>query len=105
MNPFIYADFQNATVDGRIRLNTTGTREDLTRLGLALEEGILLTLYTDDGDDDRGMTIEGVVERDAEEGGWVAAVDWSKVHRTRSESTRHGVLSSIPSTVPASLVG
>ncbi len=84
MKPLIYADFQNADEHGRVRLNTTGTAEDLTRLEVTFSDGLEVTLYTDDGDAADGLRLDGTVERAPAEGGWVAVVDWSAVTRTRT---------------------
>jgi hypothetical protein len=78
----IYADFQNLDDQNRIRLNTVGTREDLGRAGLELSEGLRISLYTDDADDDGhpdDLLAEGTVEFNAEEECWVAAVDWKRL--------------------------
>src|SRR2546425_12436881 len=46
--PRIYADFQNMDDFNRLRLTSAGTLQDLERQGIQLQEGLLLTLYTDD---------------------------------------------------------
>lgn len=84
MKPLIYADFQNADRRGRVRLNTAGTLADLARLGVILADGSEVTLYTDDEDAADGLRLDGVVENDSTEGGWVAVVDWSAVTPTRT---------------------
>jgi hypothetical protein len=82
MPPKVYADFQNADAKGRVRLNTVGTLKDLARQQVQLRTGLVLSLYSDDADK-AGRADElralGVVEHSAEEGCWVAAVDWAKV--------------------------
>ena len=40
----VYADFHNADAKGRLRLNCTGTVEDLARQQIELREGLALTL-------------------------------------------------------------
>jgi hypothetical protein len=75
----IYADFHNLDDQNRIRLNTVGTREDLDMAGLEFSEGLLISLYADDADDDGhpdDLLAEGTVEFNADEKCWVAAVDW-----------------------------
>ncbi len=86
MDTSLYADFQNVDPEGRIRLNTTGILEDLARHGLTLTQGRPVQLYTDDGDSDRGLAIDGIVELDSVEGSWVAHVDWSRLVRIESQS-------------------
>ena len=49
--PKIYADFQNTDPKGRIRLNCTGTLQDLAQQGIQLADGLVLTLYSDDADE------------------------------------------------------
>lgn len=60
----IFADFNNRDQDGYLRLNTTGTFEDLDRLSIILEDG--LRLRVSDGD----LTADIVVRRPAYEGVW-----------------------------------
>jgi len=43
-SPRIYADFHNADLQGRVRLNANGTVNDLAALGIALSEGLRLSL-------------------------------------------------------------
>jgi len=71
MTPTIFADFQNADPQGRVRLNTQGTHQDLQRLGLSLFAGMILRLS--DGD----LEVDGEVEYSADEQMWVARIDWS----------------------------
>jgi hypothetical protein len=88
VKPKVYADFHNADASGRLRLNCVGTIEDLARQGIALREGMPLTLYMDDLDA-KGqldeLLVDGVVSFSAEEHCWVAAIDWSAVHHASQE--------------------
>jgi hypothetical protein len=80
--PRVYADFQNLDDENRLRLTCAGTRSDLERLDIELQEGMALTLYTDDANDEGQpdeLLAEGVVHYDAAEKCWVAAIDWQKV--------------------------
>ena len=70
--PRVFADFGNADSEGRVRLNTRGTREDLSRLGMSLSESMRLTLTDYDE-----FEIEGVVSFSREEQIWVATIDWN----------------------------
>lgn len=68
--PRVYADFQIPDDLNRLRLTCAGTLEDhLERQGIGLREGLVLTLYTDD-ENDQGEPVElraeGVVHYDAE---------------------------------------
>jgi len=83
VKPKIYADFHNADSQARLRLNCVGTTEDLARLQVELREGLLLTLYADDLDDNGDLDellVDGVVSFSEEEHCWVAAIDWSAIH-------------------------
>jgi len=59
----IYADFNNIGPEGPIRLTCVGTTHDLEAMGLALSEGLRLTVS--DGD-----LIADIVVRKSAEGGW-----------------------------------
>lgn len=79
--PRVYADFNNADPEGRLRLNCAGTIADLSHLGLQLREGLVLTVYMDDTDDQGqpdDLEAVGVVEH-SQDGGWVARIDWDAV--------------------------
>jgi len=88
VKPRVYADFHNADANGRLRLNCVGAIEDLARQGVALREGMLLTIYSDDldakGHADE-LLVEGVVSFSEEEHCWVAAIDWSAIHHASEE--------------------
>ena len=84
----IYADFQNLDELNRLKLNCIGTAEDLRRQGIQLREGLVLTFYTDDGDEqgaDDELRAEGTVQFNQEERCWVAAVDWSALWHASDE--------------------
>jgi hypothetical protein len=49
--PKIYAAFQDLDYGNRLRLTCVGTSQDLARHGIQLQEGLVLTFYTDDADD------------------------------------------------------
>jgi hypothetical protein len=85
--PRIYADFQNADSQGRLRLICAGTTHDLERQQIKLAAGLAVTLYADDADDEgRPDDIEasGVVEYSEDEQCWVARIDWSAIHHASS---------------------
>ena len=77
--PRIYADFQNADTQGRLRLNCIGTIRDLSRQKIALREGLELSLY------DEELQVDGEVHFSQEEHLWVASIDWGEI-RPRSET-------------------
>ena len=71
--PRIYADFHSADTEGRLRLNCVGTVQDLSRQRIALEEGLYLTLYSED------LEVDGRVQFSTNENIWVAAIDWNAI--------------------------
>jgi len=89
--PHVYADFQNLDDQNRLRLTCAGTRSDLERQGIELREGLVLTFYADDADDEGRpdeLRVEGVVSFDAGQGCWVAAVDWTALRHASDETAR-----------------
>lgn len=75
--PRIFADFHNADEKGRIRLNCTGTIEDLGRQKISLSDGQMFTLYSED------IEAEGIVQHSPEEKLWIASIDWEAVKERR----------------------
>lgn len=71
--PRIYADFNNADAQGRVRLHCQGTVDDLQRLEIALVEGQRIMLYDDE------LEAEGIVAFNAAETIWVAEVNWAEL--------------------------
>ncbi|MUG94714.1 hypothetical protein F7734_21040 [Scytonema sp. UIC 10036] len=69
----VFADFHNADLQGRLRLNCIGTIEDLASQNIELQDGRLLTLYSED------LEVDGVVQYLTEENLWVAAIDWNTI--------------------------
>jgi hypothetical protein len=88
----VYADFQNLDDANRLRLTCAGTMQDLARQGIQLQEGLILTLYSDDADDQGQpdeLRAEGVVHYDADEQYWVATIDWTAIrHASEEEGAR-----------------
>ncbi len=86
--PKIYADFHNANSSGRLRLNCIGTMEDLAKYQLELRDGLVLTLYSDDLDDEGQLdelVVEGTVSFSPEEHCWVAAIDWTAIRNASKQ--------------------
>ena len=94
MLPKIYGDFHKLDDDNRIRLTTVGTQRDLQRLGVQLEEGMALTLYMDDANDDGNsddIMIDGTAHFSTADMCWVAAVNWENVyHASEISSSANG---------------
>jgi hypothetical protein len=80
-NPRIFADFQNADAQGRLRLNCIGTIEDLSRHGTKLINGGKLSIYSED------LEADAVVEYSDEEKIWVATIDWDRIREVAEVST------------------
>lgn len=106
MKPRIYADFHNADSQGRLRLNCVGTLEDLSQQQVALHEGMVLTLYADDLDDQGQpdeLLVDGLVSFSQDEQCWVAAIDWKAIRHAsdRVPSANGPVTPQQPSGKPA----
>lgn len=71
--PRVFVDFNNADRQGRVRLNCVGTVNDLNRLGIVLREGTQMLLACIE------LATEGTATYSAEEGLWVARVDWDRI--------------------------
>src|SRR5712691_8872488 len=86
--PRVYADFQNLDDANRLRLTCAGTLQDLQRQGVQLQEGLILTFYSDDADDQGQpdeLRAEGVVYYDAAGQCWVATIDWTAIRHASEE--------------------
>jgi hypothetical protein len=86
----VYADFQNLDDENRLRLTCAGTRRDLERHGIELREGMNLTLYTDDANDNGQpdeLLAEGIVQYNEAEMCWVARIDWQAVRHASEEQS------------------
>jgi len=91
--PRIYADFNKLDGPNRLILTCLGTHADLARYGLQLREGMPLTFYMDDADDQGRpdeIVVEGVVHYNAEEKYWVAEVNWDTLHNASDEAVSAG---------------
>ncbi len=91
LQPKIYADFHNADSQGRLRLDCVGTKDDLAEQNVELREGLSLTLYADDANDQGELDellVHGVVTYSPEERCWVAHIDWSAI-RHASDFQKH----------------
>lgn len=87
-SPLVYADLQNLDGSNRPRLTCAGTLDDLARQHIQLQQGLRLTLYMDDADDEGrpdNLLVEGTVQFNSEEDCWVAALDWSALRHASDE--------------------
>jgi hypothetical protein len=71
--PKVFVDFHNADVQGRLRLNCTGTIEDLAHQKIWLQNGREITLYSED------LEVDGIVQYSTTENLWVAVIDWDNI--------------------------
>lgn len=71
----VFADFNNADEEGRLRLNCIGTIEDLARQKIELQDAQTLTFYSED------LEVEGIVKHSPEENIWVAVIDWDNIRQ------------------------
>jgi len=88
--PRIYVDLHNLDDDNRVRLTCAGTLKDLEQEGIALHEGLPLSFYTDDADDQGHpdpLYVDGVVEFDATARSWVARMDWPRLRHASQDGT------------------
>jgi hypothetical protein len=91
--PRVYADFQNLDDANRLRLTSAGTQEDLDRQGIQLRQGMALTFYTDDADDNGQpdeLRADAVVEYDDAKC-WAATVDWSALRHASDDNVDHSL--------------
>jgi hypothetical protein len=79
-NPRIFADFQNADLQGRLRLNCIGTIEDLSHQGTKLIDGKNLLIYSEE------LEADAVVGYSDEEKIWVASIEWDKIREVAEVS-------------------
>ena len=70
----IYADFNNTDEDSRVRLDTSGSREDIERSSNELVEGTRVMLYMIDE-----FEVEGTLVFDKI---WRAIPDWGTIRYT-----------------------
>ena len=76
----IYADYLKTDSRGRLMLVCYGTKRDLELHGIELREGLSLTFYTDDGDEQGNpddLLVDGIVSYDEVDKHWVARIDES----------------------------
>jgi hypothetical protein len=92
-SPRVYADFQNLDDENRLRLICAGTRDDLERQGIELREGMALTFYTDDANDEGQpdeLLADGVVRFNKADNCWVAEIDWNAIQHASEKTSARG---------------
>lgn len=75
ITPRVFADFHNTDAEGRLRLNCIGTIEDLANQSIELQDGQLITVYSED------LEVDGMVQFSEEEKLWVAAINWDRIRQ------------------------
>jgi hypothetical protein len=84
--PRIFVDFHNADPQGRLRLNSIGTVEDLSRQQVSLTDGLAAIFYSED------VEADGTVRYSGEENVWVAEINWDAIrHQPITEETEEQV--------------
>lgn len=69
--PSLYVDFMNADAMGQVRMNCTGTLEDLERLDLVPQNGMRIVVH------DEELEAEGELRFSDAEQIWVTRIDWN----------------------------
>lgn len=69
----VFADFHNADMKGRLRLNCAGTLTDLACQKIALRDSQRLVFYSEE------LEVDGIVQYSEEENLWVAVIDWNSI--------------------------
>ena len=91
MNPSrVYIDFNAQFGPDVYSLQCRGTIDDLRRLGIEATEGIALSVYSDDGDENGrpdNLIAEGVVQNDPQLG-LLLYIDPATIRHESDESTR-----------------
>ncbi len=78
----IYADFMKSDFENRLVLVCRGTFDDLAEYNIAFEEGMKLTFYSDDADNEGNrddLVFEGKVEYDKQNERWTARINWDEI--------------------------
>ena len=78
----VYADFQNVDARRRLVLTCAGTLKDLERHGIELKEGLVLTFYSDDADEEGNpddLIVQGIVSYDEVQKHWTATINWQAI--------------------------
>jgi hypothetical protein len=84
----IYVDLQATPRGGTASLDTVGSRRDIERLGITLQEGLPLRLWCDDADDDGRpdpILVEGVAHWWKERSVWTAVIDDATLRHASDE--------------------
>jgi hypothetical protein len=78
----IYADFMKMDDNGRLVLVCRGTFKDLEENNIELDEGMKLTFYNEDEDNNGNrddLVVKGIIEYDKEKERWTAKINWDEI--------------------------
>lgn len=79
--PTIYADFQKLDDSGRLILSCAESINDIERFKTVLSQGMEVTFYSDDCDDEGkgdAIYVDGTIEYDNEANAWFGLYDRNK---------------------------
>lgn len=81
----VFADFHNAALKGRLRLNCAGTLTDLACQKIVLQDSQRLVFYSEE------LEVDGIVQYSDEENLWVAVIDWNTIREGREDTPENGI--------------
>lgn len=81
----VFADFHNADMKGRLRLNCAGTLTDLACQKIILQDSQHLIFYSEE------LEVDGIVQYSDEENLWVAVIDWNTIREVPEDMPENGI--------------
>lgn len=81
----VFADFHNADLKGRLRLNCAGTLTDLACQKIILKDSQHLVFYSEE------LEVDGIVQYSDEENLWVAVIDWNTIREVHQDVSNSSV--------------
>ena len=81
----VFADFHNADLKGRLRLNCAGTLTDLACQKIILKDSQHLVFYSEE------LEVDGIVKYSKEEDLWVAVIDWDAIREVHQDVSNSSV--------------
>jgi hypothetical protein len=71
----VFADFNNADEQGHLRLNPIGTIDDLVNPNIELQDGKIMTFYSED------LEVDGIIKHSQEENILVAIINSDNIRQ------------------------
>ncbi|ADI63220.1 hypothetical protein [Trichormus azollae] len=65
----VFAEFNNGDEEGHLRLNPIGTMDDLVNQNMELQDGKIMTFYSEH------LEVDGIIKHSQEENIWVAIIN------------------------------